>query len=204
MARGRWAEGLIIVTPFQSVATYSTWDNDWHTVISLSKMLQKSQKKRSNSPFNLGRSRSPVPSTSRSGSGRSTPSTNGYAISLEERQASPAKDSPSQTPVDRRSLASLGSSHSSAGCLTPSSTMDGLTTPNLPMVVTIKKCHLTKRPPGSPVSGWGFVLRGTTSEFKSGMRVYTCHVEIVKDDGAAMVCVERDVVPPVCTVPIQY
>lgn len=152
-------------------------------------MLHKSQKKRSSSPFTMGRSRSPVSNSSRSGSGRSTPSTNGYAMSLEERQASPAKDSPSQTPADRRSLASLGSSHGSAGCLTPSSTMEALTTPNLPMVVTIKKCQLIKQPPGSPVSGWGFVLRGTTSEFKSGTRVYTCHVEIVKDDGAAMVSI---------------
>lgn len=137
-----------------------------------------------------GGSHSPSPSSSRSGSGRSTPNPNGVGLSLEEKQASPAKDSRSQTPVDRRSIASFASSGSSGGAgITPSSTMEGLTTPSLPKVVQIKKCHLRKRPPGSNVSGWGFVLRGTTSEFKSGIRVYTCHVETVKEDGAAMVSI---------------
>lgn len=144
--------------------------------------MQNSKRRRSKSPFRFRSSHSPSPS-SRSGSGRSTPSINGVAVPLEEGKASPVKLSPSQTPVDRRSLASLASS-GSAG-LTPSSTMEGLNTPSLPKVITIKKCQLRKRPPESEVSGWGFVLRGTTSEFKSGVRVYTCHIELVKEGGAA-------------------
>jgi len=34
--------------------------------------------------------------------------------------------------------------------------------------------------------GWGFVLRGTTSEFPGRTKVYTCHIESVHDDGTAM------------------
>ena len=151
-------------------------------------IMQNSKRRRSKSPFRFRSSHSPSPS-SRSGSGRSTPSINGVAVPLEEGKASPVKLSPSQTPVDRRSLASLASS-GSAG-LTPSSTMEGLNTPSLPKVITIKKCQLRKRPPESEVSGWGFVLRGTTSEFKSGARVYTCHIELVKEGGAAQVCLQH-------------
>ena len=110
---------------------------------------------------------------------------NGVANSLEDRCASPLKLSPCQTPVDRRSIASVASSGSNG--ITPSSTMESFTVPSLPKVVFMKKCQIRKRPLGSEVSGWGFVLRGTTSEFKSGTRVYTCHVEVVKEDGAAMV-----------------
>ena len=151
-------------------------------------IMQNSKRRRSKSPFRFRSSHSPSPS-SRSGSGRSTPSINGVAVPLEEGKASPVKLSPSQTPVDRRSLASLASS-GSAG-LTPSSTMEGLNTPSLPKVITIKKCQLRKRPPESEVNGWGFVLRGTTSEFKSGVRVYTCHIELVKEGGAAQVCLQH-------------
>ena len=145
-------------------------------------MLHASKKKRSKSPFSFRASHSPSPS-SRSGSGRSTPNmTNGFA---EDRSASPLKMSPAQTPVDRRSIASVASSGSNG--ITPSSTMESITVPSLPKVVTMKKCQVRKRPFGSEVSGWGFVLRGTTSEFRSGTRVYTCHVELVKENGAAMV-----------------
>ena len=147
-------------------------------------MLHVSRKKRSKSPFSFRNSHSPSPS-SRSGSGRSTPSLNGFAGSLDDRSASPLKMSPTQTPVDRRSIASVASSGSNG--ITPSSTMESITVPSLPKVVTMKRCQLRKRPLGSDVSGWGFVLRGTTSEFKSGTRVYTCHVELVKENGAAMV-----------------
>ena len=75
--------------------------------------------------------------------------------------------------------------------MTPSSsvTLEGVlsSTPSLPKVVQVRKTNLRKRPPDDPVSGWGFVLRGTTSEFKTGVKVYTCHVETVKDGSAAMV-----------------
>lgn len=149
-------------------------------------MHSSSKRRRSKSPFRLLRnSHSPSPSSSRSGSGRSTPNyTNGIASSLEDKRASPSKESPSHTPIDRRSIASSNSSG-----LTPSSTMDGLTTPGLPKLVQVRKCNLRKRPPEDPVGGWGFVLRGTTSEFRNGMKVYTCHVETVKEDSAAMVSV---------------
>lgn len=148
-----------------------------------------SKRRRSKSPFRMMRgSHSPSPvNSSRSGSDRSTPNPNGIATSLEERRASPAKDSPTQTPVDRRSVASSTSSNGGLGGITPSSTMDGLTTPSLPKVIQVRKCTLRKRPPDDPVSGWGFVLRGTTSEFKSGVKIYNCHVETVKEESAAMV-----------------
>ena len=155
-------------------------------------MQNRLKRRRSKSPFRAFRnSHSPSPSSSSSksgsGSGRSTPSNhaNGIAAHLEEsKRASPVKDSPSHTPADRRSLASSNSSG-----LTPSSTMDGLgTTPSLPKVLHVRKCTLRKKPPDDPVAGgWGFVLRGTTSEFRSGTKVYTCHVETVKEDSAAMV-----------------
>ena len=160
--------------------------SSWHpsSEATSPKAMLHTRRKRSKSPFAFKRSHSPSPS-SRSGSGRSTPSVNGISAAHEEGTASPLKGSPSHTPSDRRSVASFESS-SSAG-VTPSSTMESITTPSLPKVVTMKRCQLRKRPLGSDVSGWGFVLRGTTSEFKTGTRVYTCHVELVKEKGAAMV-----------------
>lgn len=127
----------------------------------------------SSSREDLFRSHSPSP-----GSGRSTPS------SLDDlRQPSPTKEGLTYISPDRRSIASI----STAGSMTPSSTVEALATPSLPMIVCVKNCSLVKSPPGSATAGWGFVLRGTTSEYKQGTKVYTCHVDSVKQDGAAMV-----------------
>ena len=127
---------------------------------------------------------SPSPSRTNPGSGRSTPAEeDSYS-----RHSSPNKDSPSNTPSDGRSLASLSSTN---GSITPStSAMDTLglsSVPSLPLMVSVRRCSLEKRPPSDPVSGWGFVLRGTTSEFRQGIKVYTCHVDSVKQDSSAMV-----------------
>lgn len=114
---------------------------------------------------------------------------NGTATSgsIEEKRASPAKDCP--TPDRPRSTASCSSGSSNG--MTPSSSvmLEGIlaSTPSLPKVVQVRRTNLRKRPPDDPISGWGFVLRGTTSEFKSGVKVYTCHVETVKEGSAAMV-----------------
>ena len=129
----------------------------------------------SSSREDLFRSHSPSP-----GSGRSTPN------SLDDlRQPSPSKEA--YASPDRRSIASI----STAGSMTPSSTVEALATPSLPMVVCVKNCSLVKSPPGSAAGGWGFVLRGTTSEYKQGTKVYTCHVDSVKADGAAMVSARK-------------
>jgi len=63
--------------------------------------------------------------------------------------------------------------------------IDGL--PSLPLVVSVRKCVLRKRYPDAVGPGWGFVLRGTTSEFPERTKVYTCHIESVHDDGTAKV-----------------
>lgn len=160
-----------------------------------------SRRRRSKSPFRFmqrggGGSHSPSPArgppsvatTAMSSNGSINGVTGGATnSSIEEKRASPAKDCP--TPDRPRSTISCSSSSSSG--MTPSSsvTLEGVlsSTPSLPKVVQVRKTNLRKRPPDDPVSGWGFVLRGTTSEFKTGVKVYTCHVETVKDGSAAMV-----------------
>ena len=71
------------------------------------------------------------------------------------------------------------------------STLDSVTydgaPPPLPAVVAVRACALRKRPPGSEGPGWGFVLRGTTSEYAEGMKVYTCQIDSVHESGAAKV-----------------
>ena len=162
-------------------------------------------RRRSKSPFRFmhrggGGSHSPSPARvpsniatttirATSSNGSINGSMNGTATSgsIEEKRASPAKDC--QTPDRPRSTASCSSGSSNG--MTPSSSvmLEGIlaTTPSLPKVVQVRRVNLRKRPPDDPISGWGFVLRGTTSEFKNGVKVYTCHVETVKDGSAAMV-----------------
>ena len=51
----------------------------------------------------------------------------------------------------------------------------------------MREYKLVKRPPSSSGAGWGVVLRGVTSEFVEGTKIYTCHVDSVHEQGAAEV-----------------
>ena len=80
------------------------------------------------------------------------------------------------------SLRSLRSFSSSASSIL---SIDGL--PPLPLVVSVRECLLRRRSSDAVGPGWGFVLRGTTSEFPERTKIYTCHIESVHDDGTAKV-----------------
>lgn len=147
--------------------------------------MRNAKKRRPRSQRNSRDHYSHSPSPSRGvGSGRSTPADE-EGSSL---RSSPNKDSPSNTP-DRRSLASVSttSSMTPSNSVTDTQALSISAVPPLPMVVTVRKCWLQKRPPSDPVGGWGVVLRGTTSEFKQGIKVYTCHVDSVRQGSSAMV-----------------
>ena len=87
------------------------------------------------------------------------------------------------------------SKRSSAGSRIPSCTstctLDSIgcdTAPPLPLVVRVRECMLCQRPQNSATGpGWGFVLRGTTSELAEGLKLYTCHIDTVHQNGAAKV-----------------
>lgn len=59
--------------------------------------------------------------------------------------------------------------------------------PPLPARAAVIVLHLGKWPPDSTAPGWGVTLRGTTSELTKGIKIYTCHVETVHENGAAKV-----------------
>lgn len=59
--------------------------------------------------------------------------------------------------------------------------------PKLPSILSMREYKLVKRPPSSSGAGWGVVLRGVTSEFVEGTKIYTCHVDSVHEQGAAEV-----------------
>lgn len=93
---------------------------------------------------------------------------------------------------------SARSSRASAGSRLPScsstSTLDSIcdTAPPLPLVVNVRECMLCQRPQNSATGpGWGFVLRGTTSELVEGLKLYTCHIDTVHENGAAKVKYSR-------------
>jgi hypothetical protein len=62
--------------------------------------------------------------------------------------------------------------------------------------VVINFLELRKWTKESVSPGWGFTLRGTTSELAKGKKVYNCHVEMVHDNGAAKVSVCGVRAPP--------
>ncbi len=96
-------------------------------------------------------------------------------------------DSRPVSPASSKSIHSFSSS----------STLDSIpcdySSPPLPLVVAVRECVLRKRPPKSVGPGWGFVLRGTSSEFAEGTKVYTCHIESVNDSGPAKVSQLRSI-----------
>lgn len=105
------------------------------------------------------------------------------------RRGSPRRFSSSSQGDDSRPVSPASSK--SIRSFSSTSTLDSIaceySSPPLPSVLAIKDCVLRKRPPGSVGPGWGFVLRGTSSEFAEGTRVYTCHIESVNENGPAKV-----------------
>ncbi len=99
------------------------------------------------------------------------------------RRISTSSQGDSSRPISPVSTKSVRSSSTS--------TLDSIacdySSPPLPLVVAIRECVLRKRPPTSVGPGWGFVLRGTSSEFAEGTKVYTCHIESVNENGTAKV-----------------
>ena len=90
---------------------------------------------------------------------------------------------------DHRPVSPLGSQRSIKS-FSSTSTLDSIaceSAPPLPAVISVRECVLRKRPPNSVGPGWGFVLRGTTSEFAEGTKIYTCHIESVHESGTAKV-----------------
>lgn len=114
---------------------------------------------------------------------------------------------PPEPPEGRPVSPGGGSIRSYASVSTlDSMTYDG-TPPPLPAVISVRECKLRKRPPGSDGPGWGFVLRGTTSEYVEAMKVYTCQIESVHESGTAKVRrgrgdgrIERITAPLLCVV----
>ena len=106
---------------------------------------------------------------------------------LQSHRVSRLSPSPSDTG-DGRSTSPSGASLRS---FASSSTLDSMTydgaAPPLPAVIAVRECVLRKRPPTAPGPGWGFVLRGTTSEYAEGTKVHTCHIESIHEDGTAKV-----------------
>ena len=105
-----------------------------------------------------------------------------------------AANSVERTPSDNASLECdvrrLSAISSTRSFASSTSTLDSCPTDNsppLPLLVRVWECVLCKRSQNSAGAGWGFVLRGTTSEFAEGTRIYTCHVESVTSNGAASV-----------------
>ena len=107
--------------------------------------------------------------------------------------ASSERDRRSVSPLDcERSIKSFSST----------STLDSIaceSTPPLPAVINVRECVLRKRPPNLVGPGWGFVLRGTTSEFAEGRKIYTCHIESVHESGTAKVLVKYTYYRSTCT-----
>lgn len=59
--------------------------------------------------------------------------------------------------------------------------------PPLPAMIDIKVVELHKQSINSAAPGWGIVLRGTTNELEMGLKIYTCHIETVLENGPAKV-----------------
>ena len=59
--------------------------------------------------------------------------------------------------------------------------------PTLAVVLRVKEVTLKKK------SEWGFVLRGTTTQYGSSLRIYTCRIDKVNQGGPADVsCSKRE------------
>jgi len=67
-------------------------------------------------------------------------------------------------------------------------------TPQLPKCLFTKNYYLCKSGPNQRQNrkSWGLVLRGTTSELEGGLKVYTCHVDEVAENGEAKVLINAD------------
>ncbi len=65
--------------------------------------------------------------------------------------------------------------------------MESGNSPPLPALMHVNVIELYKRPVDVASPGWGLKLRGTTSQVTDHLKVYTCHVETVQDQGAAKV-----------------
>lgn len=65
--------------------------------------------------------------------------------------------------------------------------LENSTSPSLPALLHVNVVELYKRPSDVAAPGWGVKLRGTTSELAEGVKIYTCHIENVQEQGAAKV-----------------